>query len=73
MNNAVLALQDNLSNRSSSMSQFIVIILILEGGIFIFGFVGLLLIIIWICQTYKAILKMFILIKKYDLNKIVKQ
>ncbi|CAD8070191.1 unnamed protein product [Paramecium primaurelia] len=72
-NNAVMILEDILINKASSMSDFVIIILILESCIFIIGFFGLLLIILWICQTFKAVLKMFIMIKKNDLNKIVKQ
>ncbi|CAD8090150.1 unnamed protein product [Paramecium sonneborni] len=72
-NTAVMILEDILSDKASSMSDFVIIILILESCIFIIGFFGLLLIILWICQTFKAVLKMFIMIKKNDLNKIVKQ
>ncbi|CAD8103477.1 unnamed protein product [Paramecium sonneborni] len=72
-NTAVMILEDLLTNKASSMSDFVIIILILESCIFIIGFCGLLLIILWICQTFKAVLKMFMMIKKNDLNKIVKQ
>lgn len=49
LNNAVSILGENLINKASSMSDFVIIILILESSIFIIGFFGLLLIIIWIC------------------------
>lgn len=49
LNNAVEILGENLTNKASSMSDFVIIILILESCVFIIGFFGLLLIIIWIC------------------------
>lgn len=61
-----------LNDKSNSMSNFVIVVLIMESCIFIIGFFGLMLIIVWICQTFKAVLKMFIMIKKNDLNKIVK-
>ncbi|CAD8148434.1 unnamed protein product [Paramecium octaurelia] len=73
LNTAIIILQEMLNDKSNSMSNFVITVLIMESCIFIIGFFGLLLIIVWICQTFKAVLKMFIMIKKNDLNKIVKQ
>ncbi|CAD8089602.1 unnamed protein product [Paramecium sonneborni] len=73
INSAIVILSVMLNDKSNSMSDFVITVLIIESCIFIIGFFGLLLIILWICQTFKAVLKMFIMIKKNDLNKIVKQ
>ncbi|CAD8068730.1 unnamed protein product [Paramecium sonneborni] len=73
LSSAIVILSEMLNNMSNSMSDFVITVLIIECCVFIIGFFGLLLIIFWICQTFKAVLKMFILIKKSDLNKIVKQ
>ncbi|CAD8096084.1 unnamed protein product [Paramecium primaurelia] len=73
LNNAVMELQTIVLEKSDSISDFVVVILSIEGSLLASGFFGLLVIIFWISQTYKAVLKIFILIQKNDLNKIVKQ
>ncbi|CAK58161.1 unnamed protein product (macronuclear) [Paramecium tetraurelia] len=73
LNNAVMDLQSMVLEKSNSISDFVIIILSIEGSLLASGFFGLLIIIFWISQTYKAVLKIFILIQKNDLNKIVKQ
>ncbi|CAK60753.1 unnamed protein product (macronuclear) [Paramecium tetraurelia] len=73
LNNAVMELQSIVLEKSDSISDFVVVILSIEGSLLASGFFGLLVIIFWISQTYKAVLKIFILIQKNDLNKIVKQ
>ncbi|CAD8121761.1 unnamed protein product [Paramecium sonneborni] len=73
LNNAVMDLQTIVLEKSDSISDLVVIILTIEGSLLAIGFFGLLIIIFWISQTYKAVLKIFILIQKNDLSKIVKQ
>ncbi|CAD8107864.1 unnamed protein product [Paramecium primaurelia] len=73
LNNAVIELQNIVLEKSNSISDFVIVILSVEGSLLASGFFGLLVIIFWISQTYKAVLKIFILIQKNDLNKIVKQ
>ncbi|CAD8195861.1 unnamed protein product [Paramecium octaurelia] len=73
LNNAVMDLQTMVLEKSNSISDFVIVILSIEGSLLASGFFGLLIIIFWISQTYKAVLKIFILIQKNDLNKIVKQ
>lgn len=49
INSAIIILSEMLNDKSNSMSDFVITVLILESCIFIIGFFGLLLIIIWIC------------------------
>ena len=43
----------------SSMEEFLLVVLLLEGSILIIGFFGLLKIILWISETFKTVLYLF--------------